>query len=375
MGRFLFQRSYCYGDTTPPTACPDRSYNVGSFQINDTFSQTNAFVEPNASGTLGTVAGTTRINWSRLIDGSYTNPDGTPAPAEIPSMLLAGQGMSFDATHDKNAVGPVFEVGYQAGNFFDVFYGLAPFSLQDNISKSSVDNLAFGRRGYNDTYSFFSDFQADQIWPALDFNSTTRDPVSRPGWNTQGTLLPCGTVAADCTNGCQGCVGSEPHDFRLWPDGPGQGVFPVRQFYEVFPNGSTDHVQESISQRVDFSVWENRFGGKSWVPLWGFGRFAVKAGGLLSPLRYELTGSRHVESLGPNAPGVVIDNSTVTLTGWRLNYGAFVGSELEIAYWGLLGKATVEYNVCKDESFTLLTTNTTFNPGGLGASFTGGLTF
>jgi hypothetical protein len=379
LGRFVFDRSNCSGDDSSsghlPSACPaDRIFNIGSFQINDPVSQTNAFIEPNSAGTLGTVAGTTRVNWSRVIDGSYVNPDGTASPVEIASKLLAGQGMSFDTTLDKNAVGLVLELGYQAGNFFDVFYGFAPFALQDNISKSKLDNIAFGRRGYTDTFSFYSDFPAASIWPGVDFNSTTRDPISRPSWNTQGTWMTetANAASADTT---QDVGGSGIFNFRLVPDGPGQGVFPVRKFYEVFPNGSTEGVQESVSQRMDFTVFENRFGGKSWVPLWGFGRFAVKAGGLLSPLRYDLTGSRHVESLGPNAPGVVLENSTLTLTGWRLNTGVFLGSELEIAYNGILGRATIEYNACKDESFQLLTTNTTFNPGGLGASFTGGVTF
>jgi hypothetical protein len=370
LGRFFFYPSPCSGSTL----CQSQVYNIGSFQIDDTFGQIdNAFNQ--TAGANAIMNNTTRVSWNRVIDGMYNATTGA-ASAEQASRVLLGLGSTFHTRFDHKLLGPTLELGFESSSFFAVFFAASFFNFDNNISRSAVVPVAFGRRGFQDTFSFFTDFSTTRSWPSLDFNSSTRNPAD-PRWNTQGTIVSCFDRATDCTGTeCPGCAGTEEANFRIWPDGVGQGTFPVRAFYEVFPAGVNDSVEEDITHRLDISIFEGRLGGKSWFPIFGFGRLAFSLGGAYLPIHYTVSGTRNVFSLGPHAPGVIIDSRIEVLDGWWLwNFGGFAAAEVELQIGSFLARLGAEYVLSYSQTVKVLEVNTTINPGGLGALATVGFAF
>jgi len=339
LGRFVY---------TPVGGGATSAYNIGSFQINDTFLQVD--------NPAGVAAATTRVSWSRVIDGTY--PSGSP---EMQSRLFDGTGFTFDARFDPGLWTPSFEFGYQASNFFDVFYGFSSFNYDAAVSRSAVILANFGRRGFTDTFSFYSNLPNN--WRIKDFN-------------TASALQPCGDSGLPLCPGCSDCPDEFVANYRIWPDGVGQGVYPVRQFYEVFPaDAPKENLREEINQKVDIGVHENRLGGRSWTPIYGIGRLGVSLGALLSPITYRISGTKRVTSLGPRLPGTMFENAAEVQTGVWWNVGAFVGTDLQIQYGSLFARGAVEYSLCRNQSASLFQVETTVNPGGFATLMSAGFTF
>ena len=203
LGRFVY---------TPVGGGATSAYNIGSFQINDTFLQVDNPVQlvrdpvivtgldrdferpSDVIVKISSVAETTRVSWSRLIDGTY--PAGSP---EVQSRLFDGTGFTFDARFDPGLWTPSFEFGYQASNFFDVFYGFSSFSYDAAVSRSIVIQANFGRRGFTDTFSFYSNFPG--IWRIKDFN-------------TASALQPCVLPIPTCI-GCPECTDEWVVNYRI----------------------------------------------------------------------------------------------------------------------------------------------------------------
>ena len=323
-----------------------QTFNIGSFQINDTFLQVD--------NPKGVVADTIRVSWSRVIDGTY--PAGSP---EVQSRLFDGTGFTFDARFDPGLWTPSFEFGYQASNFFDVFYGFSSFNYDAAVSRSIVIQANFGRRGFTDTFSFYSRFP--WYWMIKDFN-------------TASALQPCTDLSPG--EGCPDINDELVANYRIWPDGVGQGVYPVRQFYEVFPaDAPKENLREEINQKVDIGVHENRIGGRSWTPIYGIGRLGVSLGALISAITYRISGTKRVTSLGPRLPGTMFENAAEVQTGVWWNVGAFVGTDLQIQYGSLFARGAVEYSLCRNQSASLFQVETTVNPGGFATLMSAGFTF
>ncbi len=348
--------------------------DVGSFQINDTYLQVD---NPG-----GKVSQTARVTWSRLIDGAYP-----PGSNEVPSLLLQGQDGAFDRTFAQKGWTPVFEIGFQSGGYFDVYYGFSVFDL--NCSMSAVQNIQadVGVRGFNDTFSFYSNLPNN--WRLRDFNSAS-------------SLMPCGDVTANCrscgvgctensnctdkcvpagglggSGGCPDCPSETLVNYRIWPDGPGQGVFPVRQFFESFPGAAAkENLVEEFTHSVDVRVYESRVAGKSWVPVLRFGRIGAGFGFILSQMEYTVSSARQIKSLGPLMPDLQIQTlETNSAAGTWWNVGMFAGVEFALSLRGFVARSSIEYNLCKNQSLRLMNVETTVNPGGLSAAFSGGLIF
>ena len=322
------------------------TFNIGSFQINDTFLQVD--------NPQGVVANTIRVSWSRVIDGTY--PAGSP---EVQSRLFDGTGFTFDARFDPGLWTPSFEFGYQASNFFDVFYGFSSFSYDAAVSRSIVIQANFGRRGFTDTFSFYSRFPYN--WMIKDFNTVS---ALQPGIGL--------TPGEQCPDINDELVAN----FRIWPDGVGQGAYPVRQFYEVFPaDAPKENLRQEINQKVDIGVHENRLGGRSWTLLNGIGRLGVSLGALISPITYRISGTKRITSLGPQLSGTMFENAAEVQTGVWWNFGAFVGTDLQMQYGSLFARGAVEYSLCRNQSASLFQVETTINPGGFATLLSAGYTF
>jgi hypothetical protein len=354
-----------------------QAYNVGSFQINDTYLQVD---NPG-----GKVSQTARVTWSRLIDGSY--PLGSN---EIPSLLLQGQDGAFDLTFAQKGWTPMFEIGFQGAGFYDVYYGFSVYDLNCSMSAVQTIDADVGVRGFNDTFSFYSNLP--NTWRLRDFNSAS-------------SLMPCGEVTANCRScgktcntdtsvtycnngctpnggqegngGCPDCPSETLVNYRIWPDGPGQGVFPVRQFFDNFPaDAPKQNLVEELKHSVDVKVYESRVAGRSWVPVLRLGRIGAGFGFILNQMEYTISSARLIKSSGLPAPDLPIqplETNTVTGTWW--NVGMFAGAEFALSLRGFVARSSIEYNLCKNQSLRLMNVETTVNPGGLSAAFSGGFVF
>jgi hypothetical protein len=376
LGRFFFTRSNNAADPDPD---PPYTFNIGSFQMDDVMGQIdnppNTVASDGYDSTSGRIDATTRVSWRRLIDGTYNATYGA-ASNEVASQLFSGAGANFHKKFENKLFGPSVEIGFQSSSFFSVFMGASMFTLDNSIARSSLVNVPFGRRGFIDTFSFFSDHHcADSTncavkWYAKDFNSATRIPTSdargNPQWNTQGTIeIQNGVSTAD----------EMDYNYTIWPDGPGQGVFPIRQFFDHYAPGVQDTVQEDVTHGIDMEIYETRLGGRSWFPLFGMGRIAVGVGGTFSPIRYRIRSSRLVTSLGPNGPGTVLDFRTDQAYGWWWNFGAFLSGDLEFQVRNFIARASAEYVLCTSHDAKVIEVQTSVNPGGMGATLSAGIAF
>jgi len=345
LGRFV--RTVTIGGVTSTQV-----YNIGSFQINDTFLQVD---NPG-----GVVRETTRVSWNRLIDGTYVNKDSLPSPVEIPSRLFEGSGFGFTASFDPQLWSPVIEFGYHAAGFFDLIYSYSSFSFDNTVSRCKDVAVNFGRRGFMDTFSFYSNLPAN--WRIKVFNSAN-------------SLQPCGDLTSNCP-GCPECDDETRVNYRIWPDGAGQGAYPLRQFYDFFPSDTPkESLREEMSQRVDVAVKENRFGGRSWIPLLGASRLGVSLGVIISPMYYRISASRKVTSLGPRAPGVVFENNAEVQRGVWWNLGLFGSLDFQLFRGAWFAQTSLDYSVCRNENATVFGVETTVNPGGFSTFLSAGLPF
>ncbi len=395
LGRFV--RTSRLGDSITTEA-----YNIGSFQINDTYLQVDNPVQSvrdpvmvtGESGDyyrpsdvvtkISSVAETTRVSWSRLIDGTYRNKNRLASPVEIPSRLFDGLGFGFTAGYDPQLWTPVLEVGYRASDAFDVIYSFSSYNFDATASRSQVVQANFGRRGFTDTFSFYSN--VPNTWRAKVFNSASSlqpcgDGIARcrgcgPSCSDPNTPDCDGDCQTQGAGGCPECPDEYVANYRIWPDGVGQGAYPLRQFFDVFPAGAPlESLAEEMSQRVDISVKENRLGGRSWISLLPNARMGVSLGAILSPISFRISGNRRVSSLGPQAPGLVLENRAEVARGVWWNMGLFGSIDVQVARGSLFAQASVDYSVCRNQSANMFNVETTVNPGGFSAYLGAGLSF
>ncbi|MGO9569218.1 MAG: hypothetical protein ACLP5H_16915 [Desulfomonilaceae bacterium] len=320
---------YVVGTTSAAPCCValgDSIIEIGSFSIVDPTTQVN---------NLGSLAGTTQVTYSlALADSLAFTTNTTP---DINRVLQAA------------AVGPSFEFGYQWSNFFDVFYGFSWFTTSNSMSLSSVIQGQGSRTTITDTFPFLSDDTS--AWPIFNFNSSD---------SAVGTTLV--------------------HNYRISPNGPGQGVLPTRQFSSVADATiPTEDIQANIFTSAEFTPLENRFGARSWAPLYGLGRLGATLGTAVIPTYFKITGSRTDVALGPVdgavAPGTVLVNEAREYNNWTTLYGLFVGGDLSMGNTGYFLYASADYMWATNFHYDLGAVTTTFNPGGFTAGLSAGMQF
>jgi hypothetical protein len=240
-------------------------------------------------------------------------------------------------------------MGYQWSNYFDVFYGFSWFTASNSMSVTSVIQGEGSRTTITDTFPFLSDDTSP--WPVFNFNS------SNSVVNTTSTF-----------------------NYHISPNRSGQGILPNRQFGTVADASIvTEDIQETITNTAEFTPLENRFGVRSWAPLWGLGRFGAILGGAIIPTYYKITGSRTDIALGPAngavAPGTVLVAQATENKEWRALYGGFVGADLFMGNTGYFLYGSADYMWANNLSYQLGTVTTIFNPGGFTAGLSAGIQF
>jgi hypothetical protein len=123
--------------------------------------------------------------------------------------------------------------------------------------------------------------------------------------------------------------------------------------------------------KMRMEVYESRWGGRSWFPIFGFGRIATTLGITSSVVPFDVD----VEVV--NSGGDAVTTSQKGGHGdFFWHWGLIGGAEIEVDYNRFLAKAAFEYSVgTRYEYETLLGTTTEMNPAGFSMAFHGGMRF
>ncbi len=311
--------------------------NAGSFQFQDPFSQTD---NPTS------IAGTTAISFQWVIDGTYNATTGA-ASGEVASLIMDISPAVFDNEVFKTqAWGPSIEIGYQSTSLFDIYLAFSGYQTGQSFSKSFNYQAGMARRAFTDTFAFGS--PQDAAWPAARFDSAT-------------------TVIA----------GTPIEQYQISVDGKFRNLFPTRTFFLVGdPTVPAENLQEDVSNKSDINLLEFRWAGRSWVPLWGMGRFGFSLGAIGNAINYKISGTRTITSLGPALTGQVVFSETGNVDAWIANYGGFFGTDVELGSRNLFFKASGDWHfIVPKFTYQLLSIETEFDPTGWSLGLYGGLRF
>ncbi|MGO9567625.1 MAG: hypothetical protein ACLP5H_08800 [Desulfomonilaceae bacterium] len=304
------------------------SESQGSFVIDDPTTQVN---------NLGSMAGTTQVTFQLAIPGSLTFTTNT-AP-------------DINRVVDSNVWGPSFEFGYQWSNFFDVFYGFSWFNVSNSIGLSNTIQGQAGHSVIQDTFPFVSDDTAS--WP-----------VALGAFQSSDSF----NIASSAT-----------HNYHMATNSSLQGILPNRQFSSVADASiPIENIQENIFNSAEFTPFENRFGARSWAPLYGLGRLGATLGTAVIPTHYKISGSASYIASGSSgavAPGTVLAGQVSDHNDWTTLYGLFVGGDLSMGNTGYFLYASADYMWATNFHYDLGTVTTTFNPGGFTGGFSAGIQF
>ncbi len=318
LGRFLVldnQANCCGGQVFP--------YNVGKFVINDPLSQVS---NPES------IAETDTVTFERVIEDS--------------AIYVADGLLLEDIEFADKVWTPFIELGFQYTNFFSLYYGISWFGLQHGMQKVNNTVGEFRRRVLIDTFPFSSSHGV--AWPETQFDSS--DTI----------------VNLDANQ-----------SYAIWPNSIGKDIYPSRRFEErrnaARPN---EQFVETITHRTDFEIYENRFGARSWQPLYGLGSVGAYGGFLFAPITFKTAGTRRTISNGPELePGTIIEDLAAQKQGTMWAYGAFVGADVRFNYGGFFVGSQTEYRLVTTQKVELLDVETTLDTGGFSVAFDGGIQF
>jgi hypothetical protein len=255
------------------------------------------------------------IQWSRMIDDSVA----IAPELGVPSRIWRAWGGEIQAQdYNEQLWCPTIEIGMQATSFFDIFYGLSWFSLDKTMTRTFTSQAELWRRAFTDTFSFWSD--DDNVWGVGSYESSVRPS----GGNVNQQIIP---------------------------DSRGTGGYPNRQFYETLDGKGASNLPpviltETVTCRIDASVYENRFGVRSWTPLYGMGRFGVTLGPLVNLIYYRASQSTRDAYSG----GITYVQEDVAATeGWKLAYGVFTAADVEIDWSNYFLRTNAQYSLCEEK--------------------------
>lgn len=326
--------------------------DVGVFTVTDTASQVlNGFpgIYPNSPQGIGfepknppNENATYAIQWSRVLNESVTDD----SQQGVPSRIWQSWGGQVDnLEYNEQLWCPTVEIGVQATSFFDVFWALSWYSLDKGFSKTYTSPAELWRRAFRDTFSFWSD--NDNPWAVGSWQSDVRP---------------------DGTNVNQ----------QIVPDARGTGGYPNRQFYYVIDGSNGAQfppvsVSETVICRTDANIYENRWGVRSWTPLYGMGRFGVTLGPLMNLIYFKASQTTIAEFSG----GVNhVDESARFSQGWLVSYGLFTAADVEIDWNNYFLRTNLQYNLTEEKQIH----NSNYvwmnmNLGGFSSIITAGLRF
>jgi hypothetical protein len=171
------------------------------------------------------------------------------------------------------------------------------------------------RRGFRDTFPFSSDNSANWI----------------VGFWTSSTI-----------------VENENVNYQILPDSPGPFGMPRREFYlvNVSSTGGVP-VTEHLNLETNVRVYEMKLGARSWIPLYGLGRFGITLGPLMNVLNY--SASTHNVYTFATVPGPQSIEYANLNKGTLLSFGVFSGGDLEVAFGQFFGRLTGQYTVAEEK--------------------------
>jgi hypothetical protein len=303
----------------------DNGVDLGVFTMTNTATQVLTGlpgIYPNAPQGIGfepsnppAKTATFAVQWSRMIDESVA----IAPELGVPSRIWQTWGGAIEALdYNEQLWCPTVEIGVQATSFCDVFWGLSWFGLEKAMNKTFTSRAELWRRAYRDTFSFWSDDSAN--WIAGSWESDVRPN----GSNVNQQIIP---------------------------DGRGTGGFPNRQFYETLDGKGASNfppviVNETVACRTDATVYENRFGVRSWTPLYGMGRFGVALGPVVNLIYFRASQTSRAEYSG----GVVhVDDVSTISQGWLASYGFFTAADVEIDWNSYFFKTNAQYSLSEEK--------------------------
>jgi hypothetical protein len=316
-------------------------FNIGVFTISTPSNQVGTGATPGFDPDNPPVmANTYSVTWQRVLDATV---DDAPE-AGVESILYQYNGRQFNQEYQTNIWSPSIELGFQWTNFFDLFTAFSWYDISRNLSKSFTGGTTdLLRRAFRDTFPFGSD--NDSNWPTSPTSSNT-------------------------------IIGGNEANQQILPDSPGVIGYPRRQFFLVNYGLGNATANETINLHSDVRVYEWRSGVRSWVPLYGMGRFGVIFGPMMSILNWNASEHGIYTFLIPNVPDPSVfetfDNNNGTLT----SFGLFGGLDVEIAMNRWYAKFTGQYNLSEQKALANSQyTDTNVNLSGFTYIVSGGLRF
>jgi hypothetical protein len=312
-----------FGVTAPPLQIGGTSGTPG-FDINNPPTMNNTF----------------SVTWERVLNGILFTGEPAGCGYEA-SRILVARGVVTNLSFAEQPVSPTFELGYQWGDYFDLFFGFSWFSLKESFSKAFDTTADTYRRVIQDTFPFTSDNTA--LWPSGNFTSST-------------------------------VVGENNINQQMLPDSGGLIGFPRRAFLERLDTSVPPvPVVEHTSARTDLSAYEFKLGARSWVPMYGLGKFGFSIGPLMNLINYRASASEIMTFI--NEPTQPMVSSFIKNQGWLTTWGFFFGTDLEIVSNVYFVRGSVLYSVQQQASVNADPVETVFNMNGLTALLAAGLQF
>lgn len=149
---------------------------------------------------------------------------------------------------------------------------------------------------------------------------------------------------------------------------------PLARRLEAFDNTGTLNLLD-FDYRLDFTVNEFRMGGRSWIPLYGIGRFGVTLGTIFSVIPYEIDVSRRVffADTGDTRDFIVGHQKD----RW-VHFAFFGGVDLEAGFSIFFARAALEGSIGTSNRFQdndRLSFETNVNVSALSLFLSGGIRF
>lgn len=123
---------------------------------------------------------------------------------------------------------------------------------------------------------------------------------------------------------------------------------------------------QQIAYHLDLTGYQIRAGGRSWFPMWGFGRIATSLGMINTFMPYTVDVIRTITAEGSRS------DSRKALF-WH--FAGFAGVEMEIGFRSFFGKGQFEYSFGTQPKREVLDVVTYVNPQGFTVALSGGLRF
>ncbi len=290
---------------------------IGEFQIGNTPDNVQDGFSIGASSTGLNFTDTTKVSFRRVLNSSV-NGYGTGRE----SLIWTTMGPEIrDREFTLNPICPTLEFGFQWTNFFDLFGAFSWYDMDINFGGTYHLTSSLSHRAIKDTFPYTS--SRTGTW-----QNTVPSNTTHPS-----TLIETVEGVWDV----------------IFPDSSRNGVSPNRTFFFVQDFGAPPApTTETIALHTDVRIYEYKLGARSWIPLYGLGRFGVVFGPLVNQINYNASLSRNTTVEIPNAPAVTIpyyEHHNGTL--W--SFGLFTGTDMEVAFGQYFGKFGLYYNLTEEK--------------------------